>query len=940
MTEKGPARSSPPPASIERALEGGALDPAAAVEPLDTAAHDAPTLALRLDACRVLGSLSGRAFHAPWEVAERAAFALLAIAREADAPAERVGLLHAMGRGYRNVWLMPYVHRRLFDRDPSVAAAAISAAGGLSFPALEEVVTSSFLSAEASPPLRRAAIAALGRMGAESAASRLVPFVGAGDPRDAAAALAALTEIRTRVGEAAALDVLAHDPPRSVLVAAVRYLAEVGHAGVMPMLRRLARDEDADLRIAAGLASRAFKAETARDADERILTALTERDRAVRGALARRLRTLPVADVLSHAEVLFSDDPKGVIQIVAEVRAPEVTKYLLRIAGDDAIDVETRARAVGSVEANEAWERDALVALARGDAPTPIRVTSAQSLGAFAPLAFVLEHIGPLGEDPEPAARAALLWAIQLAARPGAIANDERKRVEKIVRTALGDGDAMVRRRAAYVAGNLDAAALVPDLVALARSEADRADLRVAAFVGIGEIGSPARFTDLVFLWNREDDASALAAASRAIERTLAGSRDASVNASPAPDAPPSAVPSEAPASLARVHDRLRKLAGSGDAIVRAAAARVAGLSPGAVSTSALVGLAADPAPRVREQAAIALGRLGGDEAEAALVHALVDVDPAVQERAAEGLLALGTPAAVVRVVDFVSRAADRGAALRVAERIALPGGDREAIVTALRAALGRVREDHPAYETLVELKVEALESMRPPDSSPLSVDAAIAAAFPTWPRLSATRSFEPLAKSLRTAEMLYAAANRGADADLSASIVLWMKCLEGYMHAWLGPRLRALQTKPNVVWDLTDRLLGTSWPSYQRFLSERWADPVLVGSMSVEVPLRSVVNVLREFQERRLKSLDSPASVTEWSRLMLFFAIDHPSGPKNVLDVRARDAERGVRLAHRLQVLAQVRNAATHRSVATSSTLDEFRRSYYAAFEELTALA
>src|SRR3712207_8955734 len=54
-----------------------------------------------------------------------------------------------------------------------------------------------------------------------------------------------------------------------------------------------------------------------------------------------------------------------------------------------------------------------------------------------------------------------------------------------------------------------------------------------------------------------------------------------------------------------------------------------------------------------------------------------------------------------------------------------------------------------------------------------------------------------------------------------------------------------------------------------------------------------SAVNVLREFQERRLKSLDSPASVTEWSRLMLFFAVDHPSGAKNVLDVQCKDVDR-----------------------------------------------
>jgi hypothetical protein len=106
------------------------------------------------------------------------------------------------------------------------------------------------------------------------------------------------------------------------------------------------------------------------------------------------------------------------------------------------------------------------------------------------------------------------------------------------------------------------------------------------------------------------------------------------------------------------------------------------------------------------------------------------------------------------------------------------------------------------------------------------------------------------------------------------------MKCLEGYMHAWLSPRLRTLQSKPSALWELTDRVLGSAWPTYQRYLHDRWIDPVEVGALSVDVPLRSVVNVLREFQDRRLKSLDSPPSVTEWSRQMLFFAVDHPSGP------------------------------------------------------------
>ena len=107
-------------------------------DPLTSAA----TRTARLDACRLLGELAGRALGAEWEVAERAAFALLEAARLADTAADRRGVIAAMGRGFRNLWLLPFVHRRLSDRDTTIAVAALRAAGGLGFPALEEAVAS------------------------------------------------------------------------------------------------------------------------------------------------------------------------------------------------------------------------------------------------------------------------------------------------------------------------------------------------------------------------------------------------------------------------------------------------------------------------------------------------------------------------------------------------------------------------------------------------------------------------------------------------------------------------------------------------------------------------------------------------------------------------------------------------------------------------------
>jgi HEAT repeat protein len=911
--------------AVERGLERGLVAPEAALEEIANAARIAPTRADRVEAFRLLGALAGRAHDAPWDVAERAAFALLEAAREADSSAERVALLEAMGRGFRNLWLLPYVHARLSDDDVSVAAAAITAAGGLAFPALEEAIASGFLAPGAEPALRLAAIGALGRMGAESAAARLVPFVGRGGV-ESAAALTALMEIRSAAGAEAAIGALANDPTREVGVAAARYLAEIGHPEVLPTLRKLARHEDAELRVMAGLASRAFKAERANDADGRILSALTERDRAVRAALARRLRTLPVNDVLTQAGLLLGDDAEGIIEVVAEVRAPEVTRFLLALARDAALEVAVRARAAGSIEANEGWEQEALFELGTTAFPPEVRVAALQTLGAFASIGALLDRASGLAADPSPSVRGALLWAIQLAAHAERLPA-ERARVDALLRGAIADAEPGVRRRAAYVAGNLDAAALVPDLVGLARAEVDRADLRVAAFVGLGEIGSHARLPDLVHLWNREDDAAALGAASRALERALAAAlRDTTE-------------PRSAPPSLDRTRDRLRKLFASSDVAVRAAACRVAGLNPGAITHTQLADRADDADPRVREQAVIALGRLAGAEAERTLASSLDDADVAVQERACEALLSVGTSSAVARVIEYASRASDRAAAARIAARLALPQGEADGMLAPLAAALSRLRADDLAYERLLELKVAALEAAAPSRAGAPSPDEAIAEVFPTWRRLSAVRGFAPLAKSVRTAESLYASTQGGAEADHSAAIVLWMKALEGYVHAWLSPPLRALQDRPGALWEIADRL-GASWGGYQRHLAPRWSDPVTVGPLTVEIPLRAAANALREYQERRLKHLDAPLSVTEWARLLLFFGADQAPFAENLLQVQGRGPEAAVRLSHALQVLAQVRNTVTHRQVAAEATLRAFRSAFYAAFEEATGMA
>jgi hypothetical protein len=162
---------------------------------------------------------------------------------------------------------------------------------------------------------------------------------------------------------------------------------------------------------------------------------------------------------------------------------------------------------------------------------------------------------------------------------------------------------------------------------------------------------------------------------------------------------------------------------------------------------------------------------------------------------------------------------------------------------------------------------------------------------------------------------------------------------------------MAGLQRDPAQLFDYVDRVIGAGWPGFQRWLEPRWRDPAEVGGAKVDIPLRAVPNAVRELQEHRRKRLDSPLSVTEWARMMVLFAVEHPSGFKNLFrlggrpggrpeGVQARSPERTVALAHRLHTLAAVRNLVTHRASAGATTVGAFRKSYYAAFDELVSLA
>jgi HEAT repeat protein len=898
-------------------LENGTTTPADAVTRLSDALAAGMPRAKRIAAFQLLGDIAGRAFDAPWEVAERAAWVLIGAALSVDAPSEQRELLAAFGRGFRNLWLVPYVHARLDEDDVDTVVAAIGAAGGLGFPGLESAVAA-FLREDAAPALRLAAVRALGRMGALSAAARLAALVADTGPL-AAPALTALTEIRSAAGVDAALALLDGWPPRDALIAAVRYLAEMGREEVRPHLLRLSRDADGELRLVAAQAGRALGSESRKDASERLLVAVTERDRVARSLLARRLRPLPIADVLAEAEVLLADDAAGVVQVVGELRGPEVTRFLLAVAADPVHAAITRARAVGAIEAHEPWAREALVKVALDAAhPDNVRLAAAQALGAFATLDEVLARLAPLATAPTPMLRGAILWALQQAQRPRELTATQRKVLEPMFRRALTDADPAVRRRAAYVSGNMRLLAIVPDLTELAKRDEKLVDSRIAAFIALRDMAPGQALGSVVALFRREEDAAVLVPASRAIAATVA-------RAAMRP-------------SLEHLAGKVEKLLPDADPRRREAGARLAGLGAG-VPAAQVLGLASDPSSRVRETALYTLGRMlalgSGDAAaiEAVLGAALDDPDEGMRERAAEALLVAGGERAVGLLLGYVAGESDGEARAQVAQKLVVPPNARAALLPVLDHALGRLGSDDPAWEPLLLLKMGF--AAEPQADIDAQVDAEVSKVFPTWKRLSVVSGFKPLARSLRTAEALYATM---ADADLSPPIILWMKCLEGYVHAWLSGRLQQKQNQ--LLWDHVERLAGGVWPSYQRWLADRWPEVVDVGGLKVEVPLRSIPNALKELLERKSKRLDSPLSVTEWARLLVLLGVDHDSGVKNFLGIPGRSADGVVKVAHRLAVLAGVRNVATHRAAPSAATVEVFRRTYYTGFEELTGLA
>ena len=794
-------------------------------------------------------------------------------------------MISAMGRGFRNIWLLPFVHRRLSDRDPSVVAAALNAAGGLGFPALEEAV--------AGVPRRRGAR----RRRCAGRDRRARPHGRDERGRPARAARSPATTRARRPPRSPR-------SPRSGAPAGARRRPSCSSASPSPRSRSprcatspssarsrccrcCAGSRATTTRICAcsrASASRALKAERDRDAGERFLVALSEPDRAVRAVLARRLRTLPVAEVLEQAEVLLADDAAGVVQMLGELREPEVTRYLLALAGRADLPV-AGARARGRRDRGRprrgSATRSAQLACSRragrrargrraGHGRVRQRRASCSSASARSRRAAEAEL------------RGAFLWALQLAVRPGALGPAtgarDRARSSRCSTTPTRRAPARRLRRRQPRARR-------------ARARAGRAARRASR---APTCGSPR--TSRSASWRRPAVVPR-PRRGRAREKPIRGARRRQPRAGRHRRCADPAALDVAPLAGAD-----RAAARRADPRVREAAVRLAGLAGGRVPAAAIARLAGDPVPAVRAAALTALGRLGEPgrrhrREKAPLEAAFHDADPALHERAAGALLAVGGRRALAQVIAFVAGDgdADSRAAIAAAHHHPAAGGrrtscrgstPRSSAIDADDPASSRCSRSSSSRSSRSAAPARSIRRRSTPASRPRSRPSRTWSSWPASTRWSSRSA---------TAESLYRERGRP---ERRRSVAADHAVDEGARE--LRPRVaRPPPGRPAARSGAAVRLRRPLWSAPGRLTSgwsERWRDPVEVGGARVDIPVRALPNALRELQEHRRKRLDSPLSVTEWARLMVLFAVDHPSGIKNLFKLPVKSADQSVR--------------------------------------------
>ena len=353
------------------------------------------------------------------------------------------------------------------------------------------------------------------------------------------------------------------------------------------------------------------------------------------------------------------------------------------------------------------------------------------------------EHRAPragsadLAKHGGPTIRGALLWALQLARRPGD-ASDAAK-IAKVVEPMLDDPDPMVRRRAATSPAT---SASTSWRAALARRCARRRGRRDEAPPGdagveqsrhvvrgdrsqlaaiLPRCGSPPTSRSASSACpacrqgRRRDPARRRSArARRRIER--ADRRGARCRTS----SRRSPVASEAAQGSRRAHCAKPAPKWPASSVAR---------SP----PTALIPLASDDSPSVRGAALWALGKLGDAASEKTLLAAFRDEDETIHERAAAGLLRLGTPDALAQAIAFTAGHGDPAARVDDRGRAPRSPAHAERLSPVIDSALAKVHADDPAFEPLVRLKLATHVAQRR-GRRPIDVDAEIATRVPELP--------------------------------------------------------------------------------------------------------------------------------------------------------------------------------------------------------------
>ena len=191
---------------------------------------------------------------------------------------------------------------------------------------------------------------------------------------------------------------------------------------------------------------------------------------------------------------------------------------------------------------------------------------------------------------------------------------------------------------------------------------------------------------------------------------------------------------------------------------------------------------------RAMREAIAALGAMLGAAAEDVLTEALSDAEPGWCASAQRRRSSRSTAHLRSRAWWCSSRPRRTR---RSADRGALPvRSDDDAIDRGPERRGGEVDHDDPIYELLLALKLAAIESSRPTQSE-RAVEDTRSRRRSRCGRSSGRSRLRPAHRKPPAPRRCSTRRTRSGprDSDQGAAIVLWMKSLEGCLHAWLAPR-------------------------------------------------------------------------------------------------------------------------------------------------------